>query len=69
MTVEKVTQEDMLAQFKERYEVLIRENAQLAEKIKQNEMQALKLQGAIETLTYIAEEEGEEETPSEETEE
>jgi len=59
----------MLAQFKERYEVLIRENAQLAEKIKQNEMQALKLQGAIETLTYIAEEEGEEETPSEETEE
>ena len=68
MTVEKVTQEDMLAQFKERYESLIKENAQLAEKVKQNEMQALKLQGAIETLTYIAEA-GEEETPDEETEE
>tara|TARA_B100000902_G_C26664385_1_gene599968 strand:- start:140 stop:346 length:207 start_codon:yes stop_codon:yes gene_type:complete len=68
MTVEKVTQEDMLAQFKERYEALIKENAQLAEKVKQNEMQALKLQGAIETLTYIADS-GEEESPSEETEE
>ncbi|AIX14690.1 hypothetical protein Syn7803C72_78 [Synechococcus phage ACG-2014d] len=68
MTVEKVTQEDMLAQFKERYETLIKENAQLAEKVKQNEMQALKLQGAIETLTYIADS-GEEESPSEETEE
>jgi hypothetical protein len=68
MTVEKVTQEDMLAQFKERYETLIKENAQLTEKVKQNEMQALKLQGAIETLTYIADS-GEEESPSEETEE
>ena len=42
----------MLTQFKEQLSKLIGENQQLAEKIKQNEMQALKLQGAIETLEY-----------------
>ncbi|AGG54130.1 hypothetical protein CYXG_00066 [Synechococcus phage S-SSM4] len=66
MTVEKVSQEDMLKQFTERYDALIKENAQLGEKIKQNEIQALKLQGAIETLNYIAQE-GEDESPGEET--
>jgi len=45
---------------------LIKENAQLGEKIKQNEIQALKLQGAIETLNYIAQE-GKDESPGEET--
>jgi hypothetical protein len=56
----------MLKQFTERYDALIKENAQLGEKIKQNEIQALKLQGAIETLNYIAQE-GEDESPGEET--
>lgn len=66
MTVEKVSQDDMLKQFTERYDALIKENAQLGEKIKQNEIQALKLQGAIETLNYIAQE-GKDESPGEET--
>tara|TARA_Y200000002_G_C22663809_1_gene657037 strand:+ start:954 stop:1181 length:228 start_codon:yes stop_codon:yes gene_type:complete len=52
MTIEKVSQDSMLTQFKEQLSKLIGENQQLAEKIKQNEMQALKLQGAIETLEY-----------------
>ena len=45
--MEKIGQDQMLSQFKERYTGLINENQQLAEKIKQNEVQALKLQGAI----------------------
>ena len=50
--MEKTGQDQMLSQFKERYTGLINENQQLAEKIKQNEVQALKLQGAIEALEY-----------------
>ena len=52
MTLEKISQEEMLAQFKTRYANFIEENKQLATKIKENEIQALKLQGAIETLQY-----------------
>ena len=52
MTLEKNSQEEMLAQFKTRYANFIEENKQLAAKIKENEIQALKLQGAIETLQY-----------------
>ena len=52
MTIEKVSQEEMLASFKERLSVIVEENKQLAEKIKQNEITALKLQGAIEALDY-----------------
>ncbi len=52
MTLEKISQEEMLAQFKTRYANFIEENKQLAAKIKENEIQALKLQGAIETLQY-----------------
>ncbi len=58
----KVSQEEMLVQFKERYSALINENQQLAESIKKNEVQALKLQGAIEALEYYA---PPEETPPE----
>ena len=47
MTMEKIGQDQMLSQFKERYSGLIKENQELAGKIKQNEVQALKLQGAI----------------------
>jgi|TARA_B100000035_G_scaffold212350_1_gene181981 ferritin-like metal-binding protein YciE len=52
MTIEQVSQDEMLRQFKERYTKLIEENQQLAAKIKENEVTALKLQGAIETLEY-----------------
>tara|TARA_R100000152_G_C6748347_1_gene171950 strand:+ start:779 stop:1021 length:243 start_codon:yes stop_codon:yes gene_type:complete len=50
--VEKISQEQMLKEFKERFQKLITENQQLGQKIKENESQALKLQGAIETLEY-----------------
>jgi len=53
MTIEKVSQEEMLGQFKERFAKLVEENKQLATKIKENETTALKLQGAIETLEYF----------------
>ncbi|AIX17312.1 hypothetical protein Syn7803C76_93 [Synechococcus phage ACG-2014b] len=52
MTIEKVSQDEMLVQFKERYSKLIDENQKMASQIKENEVQALKLQGAIETLEY-----------------
>lgn len=52
MTIEKVSQDEMLMQFKERYSKLIDENQKMASQIKENEVQALKLQGAIETLEY-----------------
>ena len=71
MTIEKVSQDEMLAQFKQRYAALVEENKQLVEKIKANEIQALKLQGAIETLEYYnsQEEETASHPPEETTEE
>ena len=48
--VEQVSQPDMLRQFRERFNAVIEENKQLTEKIKGNEVVALKLQGAIEAL-------------------
>ena len=59
MTVEKVSQEEMHSQFKERYQKLIEENQQLSAKIKENEVTALKLLGAIETLEYFNQKEEE----------
>ena len=53
--VEKVSQETMLAQFKERLQTLVNENQEAAKKIKDNEVVALKLQGAIEALEYYQE--------------
>tara|TARA_B100000287_G_scaffold401618_1_gene421831 strand:- start:64 stop:312 length:249 start_codon:yes stop_codon:yes gene_type:complete len=53
--VEKVSQETMLAQFKERLQNLVNENQEAAKKIKDNEVVALKLQGAIEALEYYQE--------------
>jgi len=50
--VEKVSQEAMLAQFQERFNNTVKENEELAKKIKENEIIALKLQGAIEALQY-----------------
>ena len=54
MTIEKVSQPQMLTQFRERLEKLTLENQQLSAKIKDNEITALKLQGAIETLEYYS---------------
>ncbi len=50
--VEKVSQDNMLAQFQTRLKSLVEENQQLAAKIKENEVVALKLQGAMEALEY-----------------
>ena len=50
--MEKVSQESMLKEFRERFAILTAETNQLAAKIKENEVTALKLQGAIETLEY-----------------
>ena len=50
--VEKVSQDEMLKQFKDRYSALVKENQDLSAKIKENEVTALRLQGAIETLEY-----------------
>ncbi|QIN97147.1 hypothetical protein [Synechococcus phage S-H25] len=52
MTIEKVTQPEMLSEFRDRLNKIIVENQQLAAKIKENETTAYKLQGAIETLEY-----------------
>jgi len=69
MTIEKVSQEEMLSNFKERLTTILEENKQLAEKIKGNEITALKLQGAIEALDYYTkEEETASHPPDEETE-
>ena len=53
--VEKVSQTQMLTQLKERLQSLINENQELSKKIKDNEIVALKLQGAIEALEYYDE--------------
>tara|TARA_B100000287_G_scaffold57555_1_gene50649 strand:+ start:2557 stop:2769 length:213 start_codon:yes stop_codon:yes gene_type:complete len=50
---ETVDQEKLLNDFKTRLKAMVEENQQMAQKIRQNEQQALKLQGAIETLEYI----------------
>lgn len=57
MTLEKSSPEELVVQFRERYQSIINENQQLAQKIKENETVALKLLGAIETLEYLGKEE------------
>lgn len=51
---EVMTEEELLADFKKRFTALRDENQQLAAKVRDNETQMLKLQGAIETLEYLA---------------
>lgn len=53
MAIEPTSQEELLASFKERYQNIVNENQTLTQKIKENEVQALKLLGAIETLEYL----------------
>lgn len=63
---ETATQEELLEQFRTRYQSLIKENNDLGKKIKENEATALKLLGAIETLEYLApDQETSEETEAE----
>ena len=69
MTIEKVSQDEMLHQFGEKFKALSEENQKLAAKIKENEVTMLKLQGAIETLEYCKVEETASAPPDEETEE
>jgi hypothetical protein len=59
MTIETTSQEELLTSFKERYQNLVSENQTLTQKIKENEVQALKLLGAIETLEYLTKDEAE----------
>ena len=69
MTIEKVSQEEMLQNFQTRLGSLLEENKKLAEQIKSNEVTALKLQGAIETLQYYNPEETMSHPPDEAEEE
>lgn len=50
---ETASQEELLEQFRTRYQNLLKENNELRDKIKGNEATALKLLGAIETLEYL----------------
>ncbi len=50
---EQMPPEQLLGDFKSRYDALIKQNQDLQRQIKQNETQALKLLGAIETLEYL----------------
>ena len=50
---EQLPPDELLAQFRSRYEGILQQNKELAQTIKQNETQALKLLGAIETLEYL----------------
>ncbi len=59
---------EMIAQFRERLQALTDENTKLTQKIRENEVVGLKLQGAIEALEYIeSQETSETEESSEET--
>ncbi len=51
---ETASQEELLEQFKSRYQGLLKDNREMADKIKSNEATALKLLGAIETLEYLS---------------
>ncbi len=74
-SIEKVSQEDMLAQFRQRLVEIQGIQNQLASKMEENKQTALKLQGAIETLEYYnpelvtPQEETMSHPPEEETEE
>lgn len=59
MTIEKSTPEELIVQFKERYQTLVNTNQELSQKIKENETVALKLLGAIEALEYVTKEDEE----------
>ena len=57
MSLEKSTPEELMIEFKEKYQSIVSENQKLSQKIKENEAVALKLLGAIETLKYLEKDE------------
>jgi len=61
------TNGEMIAAFRERLQALTDENTKLTQKIRENEVVGLKLQGAIEALEYIESQTSESEEPAEET--
>lgn len=67
MTIEKVSQDDMLTQFRQRMEGLLEENQKLVASVRQNEQTILKLKGAIEALEYYVDPPAEEEVPAADT--
>lgn len=69
MTIEKSSPEQLLADFRERYETIQKEQEKLKRQIQENEAVALKLLGAIETLSYLNDEPVAEETTEEVAEE
>jgi len=69
MTIEKSSPEQLLADFRERYETIQKEQEKLKRQIQENEAVALKLLGAIETLSYLNDEPVVEETTEEVAEE
>ena len=66
---ETMDQDKLLGQFRDRYQALINQNKELTQQIKNNEAQALKLLGAIETLEYLNPPEEEEEEDQDDTQE
>lgn len=71
MTIEKSSPEQLLNDFRERYQTIQTEQTKLRNQLQENEAVALKLLGAIETLSYLNDEPVEESTevPAEETSE
>lgn len=63
--IERISQDEMLRQFRERFETLQEENKKLSQQIRDNEGVALKLLGAIEALSYYVEDDPEEEIDQE----
>ena len=59
------TYEEMISTFRQRLQALTEENAKLTQKIRENEVIGLKLQGAIEALEYIESQGTQEETSEE----
>ena len=64
---EFMSQEDLLKDFTDRFNAFREENGQLANKVRENEQQMLKLQGAMETLNYLKQKESPEPVTQEET--
>lgn len=62
---ETMDQDELLSSFRSRYEILIKNNQEMSKQIKDNEVTALKLLGAIETLEYLSGGNSQDESPTE----
>lgn len=62
---ETMDQDELLSSFRSRYEILIKNNQEMSKQIKDNEVTALKLLGAIETLEYLSGSNSPDESPTE----